>query len=118
MLFRSEDNKQNSFKIDLKCFRGEKRKKSINDAYVIEEIVGRGNYGEVRRIKDKVTGKYKVIKKTLKVKCKMTDNFENEIEIIKRLVSYFKFRTTQTLFDSMNFIKMKLRIILSQSTLL
>ena len=80
-----------SLKIDLRLFRREKGKKSVDESYEIEHIIGQGGYGNVRRIKDKITGNYKALKTVSKNTCKMIENFATEIEIIKKLVITFAF---------------------------
>lgn len=74
-------------KFEPKCFRGEKRKASFDNNYITCELIGAGSYGEVRKIRDKVTGEYRALKTFSKENCHKTDNFADEISIVKRLVT-------------------------------
>ncbi len=78
-----------NFKIEPLHFRGERKKESLANRYVVEDIIGRGSFGEVKRIRDKVTGLYRALKVINKDNCQKTDSFADEIEIIKKLVSIF-----------------------------
>jgi hypothetical protein len=75
-----------NFKIEPLHFREEKNKEFLYDKYIVEDIIGQGSFGQVRRIKDKVTSRYRAIKIIKKTDCKMTDNYVNEIEIFKKMV--------------------------------
>ena len=74
-----------NFKIGPINFRKE-RKNSPQDTYEIEKSIGKGCFGEVKKIKDKKTGDYRAMKTIDKSNCQMTDSYIDEIEIIKRLV--------------------------------
>ena len=101
-----------NFKVEPGCFRGEKSRDLMNDTYEIGDVIGVGSYGEVRRIRSKTTGVIKALKIIEKINCQMTDNFADEIEIIKKLVAIFGiYRITQILFAFMSFIKMRIIII-------
>ncbi len=77
-----------NFKIEPLHFRREQKKESLEDKYTIESIIGKGSFGEVRKIKDKATGQYRAMKVMSKETCQKTDNFADEIEIIKKLVPF------------------------------
>jgi len=97
-----------NFKVEPLHFRCERKKASLEDKYLILEVIGRGNFGEVKKIKDKITGLYRALKVIHKNNCQKTDNFADEIEIIKKLVRkllYF-FRTTRMWCGSTSSIKM------------
>lgn len=75
-----------NFKIEALHFREEKSKESLHDKYVVEDIVGQGSFGQVRKIRDRTTGEHRAIKIIRKSDCKMTDNYVDEIEIFKKMV--------------------------------
>jgi hypothetical protein len=75
-------------KIEPKFFRNEKRKESLENNYKIEELIGTGSYGVVRKIKCKITGEYRALKIFSKKEYQKTDNFADEIRNIKMLVTY------------------------------
>lgn len=75
-----------NFKIEPLHFRTERRKNAFEERYIIEDTIGKGTFGEVKRIQDKDTGLYKSLKIISKANCQMTDHFADEIEIIKKLV--------------------------------
>ena len=74
-----------NFKIGPQCFRAE-RKESLKDRYSIGDSIGKGGFGEVKKVTDKVTGIFKAVKIINKTNCSITTNFANEIEIIRNLV--------------------------------
>jgi len=76
-----------NFKIEPGHFRVEKKKETLNDRYIIKEAIGQGNFGVVKRIKDKETKLYRAIKIINKANCQEIDNLVDEIKIIKSLVS-------------------------------
>ena len=82
MIFPSPTN----FKIDAGCFRKEMKMELLEDRYTFEDIIGKGGFGEVRRIRDKRTNACRALKIISKSNCQTTDNFADEIEIIKKLV--------------------------------
>ena len=75
-----------NFKIEPQYFRGERNIESLEDRYIIEDIIGKGGFGEVKRIKDKTNNTFRALKIINKKSCQMTDDFADEIEIIKKLV--------------------------------
>jgi hypothetical protein len=77
-----------NFKIGAPNFRHEK-KGTLEDKYTVEKVIGKGAFGEVKRIKEKITGLYKAVKVMAKDNCQKTDNFADEIEIIKQLVQIY-----------------------------
>ena len=76
-----------NFKIEPQCFRIEKNIDSLEDIYILEDSIGKGGFGEVKRIKNKSNGACRALKIINKSNCQMTDNFADEIEIIKKLVN-------------------------------
>lgn len=76
-----------NFKIEPRHFRTEKKKETLNDRYTIEEVIGKGKFGEVKRIRDKSTKLHRALKIINKANCQETDNLVDEIEIIKSLAS-------------------------------
>jgi len=81
-LIRSMTN----FKIEPSHFRCEKKKESLGDKYEIQGTLGQGSYGEVKKIISHGTGEVRALKIICKTQCQQTDNFSDEIEIIKKLV--------------------------------
>ena len=77
-----------NFKLEARHFRIEK-KGSLTDKYIIEECIGKGSFGEVKKIRDKSTGISRALKVISKEHCQKTDSFADEIEIIKKLVNHF-----------------------------
>ena len=75
-----------NFKIEPFHFRIEKNKTAFKLKYDVEETIGKGSFGEVKRIKEKNTGSYKALKTISKSHCQTTDNYADEIQIIKKLV--------------------------------
>jgi len=75
-----------NFKIEPLHFREEKSKEFLYDKYIFEEVIGQGSFGQVRKIKDKLTSQYRAIKILKKIDCKITDNYVDEIEILKKMV--------------------------------
>lgn len=58
--------------------------------YEIGPTIGRGNFGEVKLIMRKITKEKRALKIISKCHCQQTDNFLDEIEIIKKLVNRFE----------------------------
>lgn len=77
-----------NFKIEPGHFRIEKKKETLEDRYVIEDVIGQGKFGVVRRIQDRQSELYRAIKIINKANCQETDNLVDEIKIIKSLVVY------------------------------
>lgn len=75
-----------NFKIEPVHFRKECTKESFLSRYSPGEIIGRGSFGVVKKIQDQETKAYRAVKIISKDKCQHTDNFVDEIEIIKKLV--------------------------------
>lgn len=76
-----------NFKIEPVHFRKECTKESFMSRYSAEEIIGSGSFGIVKKIQDQETGLYRAVKIISKNNCQRTDNFADEIEIIKKLVN-------------------------------
>ncbi len=66
-------------------FRMEKEG-DIHDMYDFVEFLGRGSYGEVHSVRDKMTGELRAVKIIDKNYCQMTDTAVDEIKILQRLV--------------------------------
>ena len=75
-----------NFKIEPLHFRGEREVESLESKYLIEGVIGKGSFGEVKKIKDKDNNQYRALKIIHKANCQKTDDFADEIEIIKKLV--------------------------------
>ena len=71
--------------IDLSRFRTE-CKNSIGEKYEIKKMIGEGSSGIVNKIVDKKTHAIRALKIVYKRKFKITANYPEEIEILKRLV--------------------------------
>ncbi len=74
----------NSIRVDPSRFRLE-NKGAFDSKYAVQYPLGKGSFGEVRMIKDRVTGAPRAVKVVPKAKCKVTDNFMEEVEILKKL---------------------------------
>ena len=59
---------------------------SLLEKYEQLDIIGKGCFGEIRKVKDKATGKIRVLKSIFKAKCQKTELLVDEIEILKKLV--------------------------------
>lgn len=68
-------------------FRCEKAGK-LEDRYQILSLIGKGGYGEVKKIRDIETNEIRALKIMLKSHSQMTKNFSDEIRILQKLVSY------------------------------
>lgn len=65
-------------------FRGEQKR--MAERYEVLEVIGKGGFGEVRRIRDKSTNQIRCIKKLSKSQCSNEIEFSEEIKILQRLV--------------------------------
>lgn len=85
---RSHDDYQRkaslAFQMTPAYFRSEKEK--LNERYEILEIIGKGGYGEVKRIRDRNTNDIRALKLLLKNQCHDAKEFSEEIQILQRLV--------------------------------
>lgn len=75
-------------KVDPQYFRCENTGK-LEDRYQILSLIGKGAYGEVKKIRDTVTNEIRALKIMLKSTCQMTKNFSDEIRILQKLVFIF-----------------------------
>ncbi len=85
-------------------FRVEKTGK-IDDQYQTLSVIGKGGYGEVRKVRNRYTNEIRAVKVIAKSKCQMTEKFSDEINILQKLVtprSHSLHRTTRTWCDSMS----------------
>eukprot|EP01022_Parablepharisma_sp_SALTPOND_P019739 TRINITY_DN3411_c0_g1_i1.p1 TRINITY_DN3411_c0_g1~~TRINITY_DN3411_c0_g1_i1.p1 ORF type:complete len:545 (-),score=58.97 TRINITY_DN3411_c0_g1_i1:101-1735(-) len=73
-----------TLKLDPKMFRGE-GKVSHTERYEKMGMIGKGSFGEVCKVKDRITGKTCVMKTILKSKCQKSELVNDEIEILKQL---------------------------------
>jgi len=71
--------------IELSRVRQE-RKGAIENKYEVLYMLGKGSYGEVQKISDLETGEIKAVKFISKEKCRAVDKYNEEIEILKKLV--------------------------------
>ncbi len=71
-------------KVEPMLFRCE-RKLSPEERYEHLEMIGKGSFGEVRKVKDVVTGKISVMKSIQKSRCQRSELVVDEIEILKQL---------------------------------
>ena len=76
-----------SLKVGPQLFRGE-RKMNLSDKFEQLEIIGKGSFGEVRKVKDRASGKISVMKSMLKSQCQKSELIVDEIEILKQLVLF------------------------------
>ena len=61
---------------------------TLESRYETLYILGSGAYGEVRKIRDRITDDIKAVKLISKEKCRTVEKLNEEIEILKKLVSY------------------------------
>jgi len=78
--------KTDSVSIDLSKMRSE-RKGSIESKYEVLYTLGTGSYGEVQKIRDLESDELKAVKIISKEKCSTVDKYNEEIEILKKLVN-------------------------------
>jgi len=71
-------------KLEAKMFKIE-RKYSKGTHFELLELIGKGTFGEVRKIRDQYTSKIYVMKSILKSQCQKTESIIDEIEILKQL---------------------------------
>ncbi len=71
--------------IDLSGFRRE-RKESVDTSYELMYVLGKGSFGEVRKVRDKETKECRAMKVISKANCKTTVNYREEVDILKQLV--------------------------------
>jgi len=78
--------KQSEFSVDISKFVKE-AKGNISDRYLVKSTIGKGAYGEVRLVKDKITGNERAMKVIKKEGCGRTNNLNinSEIEMLKSL---------------------------------
>lgn len=74
-----------NLKVNPRCFRVEKSGK-VEDNYEMLEVIGKGGYGEVRKIRDLRTKEIKAVKVIAKNRCQTTSSFSDEISILQELV--------------------------------
>ena len=73
---------------DQECLVVEK-KGSIYNEYKVVDLLGRGTFGEVKKVVHRVSGNAYAMKMINKKFCSKVTNIMNEIEILKKLVHYF-----------------------------
>ena len=74
-----------SVSVDPSRFRLE-RKCSIEEKYEILYQLGKGTFGEVKRVRDKKSMISRAVKVISKENCKLPENYMEEFEILKQLV--------------------------------
>ncbi len=70
---------------DLSSLVVEKRG-AISDTYQVLNLIGKGAFGQVHRVRHRTSGKVYALKTISKSGCEEVDNLLNEIEILKTLV--------------------------------
>ena len=85
--FRVDDPRHSmmSISVDPSRFRLE-RKCSIEEKYEILYQLGKGTFGEVKRVRDKKSMISRAVKVISKENCKLPENYMEEFEILKQLV--------------------------------
>lgn len=78
-----------SFKFQFTPANFRSEKKSLEERYVILELIGKGKFGKVRKIKDKITNELRALKILPKDLCQSPLEFSEEIKILQRLVFNF-----------------------------
>lgn len=73
------------FRISFTHFRRE-NKGYLEERYQILQVIGKGSFGEVKKIKDRCTGELRAVKVMQKKYCQMTKDFSDEIQILQKLV--------------------------------
>ncbi|MDR3548126.1 MAG: hypothetical protein P4M11_07675 [Candidatus Pacebacteria bacterium] len=68
-------------------FRCENKHK-LEERYEVLEMIGKGGFGEVRKIRDNNTKDIRALKTMLKAKCQAAKEFSEEIQILQRLVHF------------------------------
>lgn len=81
----SEQPSYQIIKVDPKLFRVE-RNIGLAGRYEKLEVIGKGTFGEVRKVLEKETKKIRVMKSMLKKQCQKSEFVVDEIEILKQLV--------------------------------
>ena len=76
-----------SMKIDREAFLGE-NKSVLDEKYQVMAFVDRGSYGEVKKIRDRVSNTIRALKIINKSKCQMAESSIEEIVILKKLVGF------------------------------
>jgi len=77
--------RKSNLNVNPRCFRIEKSGK-VEDNYEILEVIGKGGYGEVRKIKDLRTNEIKAVKAIARNKCQTASPLSDEISILQELV--------------------------------
>ena len=75
----------NKFQVGPAQFRCE-NKRNIEEQYEVLEVIGKGSFGEVKKIRDRETGELRALKVMQKKSCQMTKEFSDEIQILQKLV--------------------------------
>eukprot|EP00826_Nyctotherus_ovalis_P024727 TRINITY_DN1908_c0_g1_i16.p1 TRINITY_DN1908_c0_g1~~TRINITY_DN1908_c0_g1_i16.p1 ORF type:complete len:269 (+),score=71.50 TRINITY_DN1908_c0_g1_i16:185-991(+) len=73
-----------SLKVKPSNFRVE-RTGRISDTYLSLELIGKGAYGEIRKVMNRFTDEIRAVKVISKSKCQKTENFADEITILRQL---------------------------------
>jgi hypothetical protein len=73
------------FNITPANFRSEKT--SLEARYEILEMIGKGKFGEIRKIKDKINNELRALKIIPKFKFEKPEEFSQEICILQKLVN-------------------------------
>ena len=74
-----------NFRVSPACFRVEKLG-HFEDQYEALDLIGTGGFGEVKKLRNKITKELRAVKVMAKNKCQMTESFSDEINILQKLV--------------------------------
>ena len=81
-------------------------KAAIYDRYKVVDLLGRGAYGQVKKVVHKGNEKVFALKVLSRNRCEERENLAHEVEVLKKLViPQCDRRTTQTSFDSLSSLK-------------
>lgn len=83
---KEENDKKAQIAVDVSKFVTE-AKGDIQDRYLVQAVIGKGAYGEVRMVKDKITHDLRAMKVIPKESCSGTSSaaINNEIQVLKSL---------------------------------
>jgi len=73
----------NELNVSPSHFRSEQKK--MEERYEILEVIGKGGFGEVSRIRDKATDDIRALKRLSKNQCNSEKEFSEEIKILQKL---------------------------------
>jgi transcriptional regulator CtsR len=97
----------NGFNVNPSHFRHETKGK-MEERYEFMDKIGKGGYGVVMKVKNKITQEIRAVKICVKSKCQVTKDFSDEITILQKLVFFMldmMIRIIQMLSDITSFIR-------------